>query len=231
MFMKRLNGIAMSTREALENMCMEIYKYNEDGNLLLDIDGLCNAKTGNPSLFKYPYEIFTFIMSHKQFVEKYEGEDFKLYIPELEADDRLFSFNAEHGEQIKAPYINFTVNTSSVPLTDRLGTYVIDLNEPYWNIIKSVYFVSIGDIYRLIATGSVFSNDLSVVAKKAIDSVESESYIFKNYTLVPVPFNRSQPVIKGEQYSAEFLLKNNNDIDDIEVSVQRIYRRSSDLFD
>lgn len=229
--MKRLNGIAMSTREALENMCMEIYKYNEDGNLLLYIDGLCNAKTGHPSLFKYPYEIFTFIMSHKQFIEKYESEDFKLYIPELEADDRLFSFNADHDEQIKAPYINFTVNTSSVPLTDRLGTYVIDLNEPYWNVIKSVYFVSIGDIYRLIATGSVFSNDLSVVAKKAIDSVESESYIFKNYTLVPVPFNRSQPVIKGEQYSAEFLLKNNNDIDDIEVSVQRIYRRSSDLFD
>lgn len=187
------------------------------------------------------FNIFSYTLNNPGFRHKYDYCDYRLFVPVLQFSEDIYK-ETIGGNIIQLPYCNFDILYSSDKRRNgycaKYNTRAINLYNLEFDKIKFIYViyndetshyavvlsksddVSMIDVVRTALCGSFDLNQY--LSDKGFDTTGYTDY--NKYNIIQVPFNRSQPVVKGS-FDGECIVKNPNDTTDAEFKVCVIYNR------
>ena len=217
-----------------------------------DLDDIIFIFTqGSGKLYHNPINVFADMISNnnKEFNDLYNESEYKLFIPKLDIENSIYNFyptknnlpdrSVSEDECDKYKVYKFIVDYSSDFINDLPSKYIkyaVNLtdNDLFKNIDR-IYAISFPEInitvYVMSRNTDFTANDLVYYAIEDYESIRrglSEIGISvsdsDDYNVIHVPFNRSQPSVKGD-ITGKCIIKSKNEIKDTEVIITEVYNR------
>ena len=221
----------------------EIAKFLQNSKSIMMCDDGLRAHQITKSKYKLfdRFDVFSYALSDPSFKTGYTSLEYKYFVPKLQFKRQTYEESFD-GIITHFSYCNFDIICSDCA-DDKYKavhrTSAINLDDISLNGIKSVYVVYSDETYYSYAVVLSKSNEVSMVdiLRTALcSSFQLNSYLmnkgfdvtgytdYNKYDIIQVPFNRSQPVVKGS-LDGKCIIKNPDDKNDAEFKVCAIYNR------
>lgn len=187
------------------------------------------------------FDIFSYALNNPGFRCRYDYCDYKFFVPILQFSEGIYK-ETIGDDVIQLPYCNFDILYSSDMRGNgysvKYNTRAIDLYNLEFDKIKFIYVVYSDNTfnYAVVLSKSDDVSMIDVVRTALCRSFDLNQYLsdkgfdttgytdYDKYNIVQVPFNRSQPVVKGS-FDGECIVKNPDDTTDAVFKVCSVYRR------
>lgn len=206
---------------------------------------------GSGKLYHNPINVFADMISNdnKEFNNLYGKSEYKLFIPKFDIGSSIYNFyptknnlpdrNASEDECDKYEVYKFIVDFSSDFIDDLSSKYIkyaVNLtdNDLFKNI-DHIYAVSFPEInitiYAMTRNTNFTANDLVYYViedyasiRRGLSEIGISVSDSDDYNVIHVPFNRSQPSIKGD-ICGKCIIKSKNEIKDTEAIITEVYNK------
>lgn len=172
----------------------------------------------NETLYVYPCDLFSSIMTNKSFRGYYSSMTFKKRIPEFEIEDDVFKYG-EKNKKEKIKYFKYNIIISDDG--KYVGTNAIDVQSI--EMIKSVFLITTNDllspISRTIVIGTDYIHDFDDTIDDLYDYVLNGYEGNKNATISNEPMNGRL----GRRYTLE-IINDNNVKRTLNISIKLLYQ-------
>lgn len=220
----------------------EIARFLQNSKSIMICDDDLHVQQITKSKYKLfdRFDVFSYALSDPSFKVGYNSLEYKYFIPKLQFKKQIYEKSFD-GIVAHFPYYDFNIICSDCTDDNYKAvhrTTTINLDDISLNKIKSVYVVCNDENYAYAVVLSK-SNEVSmvdIVRTALCSSFQLNSYLlnkgfditgytdYNKYDIIQVPFNRSQPVIKGS-LDGKCIIKNPDDKNDVEFKVCAIYNR------
>ena len=210
------------------------------------INKLFDTSINTGKIYSHPIEILTDMINCTEFKDLYRNCEYKLSVIKFDIRKTKCSIfpKDENGKYLDKEVVyclyEFVIIYSSEIDNDgykwtaidllnnhecRNIQHIYDVYIPEWDIkvdilTKDNNFTAV-DLVEYAIEGSYMKDD---IADELIESGLLTSTYDKKYTIVYIPFNRSQPALKGD-ISGKCIIKGTYDIKDIDIVITEIYNK------